>query len=337
MPPQCRLFVENALCCGDDGLFVNRPYLSVDVFCSVSVSMNVSCLSVEGPSNVTVTNNVIPNIASSVAYRFSASWIADASYTGAVLLSINRTVCPLEIDACESVAQAANATAESSLAGRTNATSLDDGGTSDEDAAADAQLADAPAADAPSPLPSTTGTTTTTTTRTTTETTTTEKTTTTTTTTETTTTETAEASTSSVAEATTPSPSPSASSSVAQATAPSPSPSASNSTSNSTSASSASGSEVYASVVAVRSISVTAVAQSDWSSMIPLTDETVEGYALQGYDSLSWDLNNGTGGCAQLPMALVPATFFQQAAYINYQVGIASTCLGDASEITAQT
>lgn len=370
LPPSCRLFVENALCCGEDGLFTNRPYVAVDVLCTVPVSMTTDCLAVSGPSNVTVTSNLVPNSQKSTSYRFVANWMEDASYTGRVELAVNRTACPLTVDPCEidladlSSAQTVNDALTEAL---TNYAEQEDGNEVESYATYASPSATTNGSSAPSTAPA------------------------------------ASPSTSANgSSAAAPSPSSSSSSpsvesalaellgssssspvalslsslsalaasvaaqqrsdgdATAAETGAPPSPTLAGALAAAASGSSLSASSIsasstpsifitgngppssdttdvtvtYNSTLGIRGISVIVLDQQDYFSLVPTNDSTTGAYALQGYDTLSWDVRYGTEGCAQLPTALVPSTFFQKGHFINYQVGIASTCAGDESTVT---
>ncbi|KAL3151899.1 hypothetical protein ABBQ38_012860 [Trebouxia sp. C0009 RCD-2024] len=85
--PTCRLFVENQLCCQSEGLLTSATYANVRVLCNQPVTLTSDCISVDGPSNVTVLDVLNGN--PSYSHQFLVNF-ADADYYGHVNINLER-------------------------------------------------------------------------------------------------------------------------------------------------------------------------------------------------------------------------------------------------------
>ena len=89
--PQCKLFLEDMLCCEDAGIVNNRPWATVQMLCTHNVNMFAKCLAVDGPSNVTVVDPT--NTVWAQAHRYTVSYEDDASFTGAATVDVQAARC----------------------------------------------------------------------------------------------------------------------------------------------------------------------------------------------------------------------------------------------------
>lgn len=85
--PTCRLFVENQLCCQSEGLLTSATYANVRVLCNQPVTLTADCISVDGPSNVTIVDVLNGNPSYSHQYLVN---FQGADYYGHVNINLER-------------------------------------------------------------------------------------------------------------------------------------------------------------------------------------------------------------------------------------------------------
>ena len=85
--PTCRLFVENQLCCQSEGLLTSATYANLRVLCNQPVTLSPDCISVEGPSNVTVLDVLNGN--PTYSHQFLVNY-EDSDYYGHVNLNLEQ-------------------------------------------------------------------------------------------------------------------------------------------------------------------------------------------------------------------------------------------------------
>ena len=79
--------MENQLCCQSEGLLTSATYASVRVLCNQPVTLTPDCISVDGPSNVTIVDVLNGN--PSYSHQFLVNF-AESDYYGHVNINLER-------------------------------------------------------------------------------------------------------------------------------------------------------------------------------------------------------------------------------------------------------
>ena len=88
--PQCQILVENAICCADCGIVAAASFLSAAVLCTQDAQIPASCLTVSGPSPVTVYQT-FGGAASGMAFEYNVNW--NRAFVGNVTVDLETARC----------------------------------------------------------------------------------------------------------------------------------------------------------------------------------------------------------------------------------------------------
>ena len=88
--PQCQILVENAICCANCGIVAAASFLSAAVLCTEDVQIPADCLTVSGPSPVTVYQT-FGGAASGMAFEYIVNW--NSAFVGNVTIDLQAARC----------------------------------------------------------------------------------------------------------------------------------------------------------------------------------------------------------------------------------------------------